>query len=269
MPVGRPTLDTRGPRPGPGPLEGRRPVVLYAPTWEGGQASVAYSSLLTHGDILVASLIRAGIDVVYRPHPLTGVRTAAYGEADAALRRLLKERGQTVSEYPDIADDFARADALVCDVSAVANDWLATGRPLVVTRAQRSHGFYEAATDLLRLVPRLRAEDADGAGDLLMEHITQDPQRAQRRALTEYYLGDTSPGASLRRFLDACRDLAARRDELWTPIQIDETTTGNSGGHVRERSGPTTAAGERTIAIAAASGPDPADISTKSKDGSR
>lgn len=273
--VGRPSMDTSRRPDGPGPLAGRRPVVLYAPTWEGGQASVAYSSLLTHADVLVASLIRAGIDVVYRPHPLTGVRTAAYGEADAALRRLLTERGQTVSDLADIADDFDRADALVCDVSAVASDWLATGRPLVVTRAQRGHGFYEAATDLLRLVPRLRAEDAEGAGELLMEQITQDPQRAERRTLTEYYLGDTSPGASLRRFLDACRDLAARRDELWAPIQVDETTTGSSGGHVRERSGPTKEAGERTIAIAAASGPDPSKRSKSSrtsrapKDGSR
>ncbi|WP_050812605.1 CDP-glycerol glycerophosphotransferase family protein [Brachybacterium squillarum] len=256
IPVGRPTLDTGEPRPGPGPLEGRRPVVLYAPTWEGGQASVAYSSLLTHADTLVASLLHEGIDVIYRPHPLTGVRTAAYGEADESLRRMLTERGQIVSDLPDIGDDFARADAMVCDVSAVASDWLATGRPLVVTRAQRGHGFYEAATDLLRLVPRLSMEEADQAGGLLMEQITHDPLRAQRRTLTEYYLGDTAPGASLQRFLQACQDLAARRDELWARVDDHED---RSTGHVSERIGPTREAEDRTIAIAAATGRDPSE----------
>ena len=47
IPVGRPPLDTDLSEVTP--RSDDRPTVLYAPTWEGGQASSAYSSLATHG----------------------------------------------------------------------------------------------------------------------------------------------------------------------------------------------------------------------------
>src|SRR5699024_8453194 len=67
IPIGRPARDTD-----------RMPVasrtddcttVLYAPTWEGGQASAGYSSLRTHAAAAVRSLAEAGLRVIYRPHP--------------------------------------------------------------------------------------------------------------------------------------------------------------------------------------------------------
>ncbi|MGO3210279.1 MAG: hypothetical protein ACTIJK_10840 [Brachybacterium sp.] len=51
-----------------------------------------------------------------------------------------------------------------------------------------------------------------------MEAISRDPGREERLRLSEYYLGDTTPGASLDRFLTTCRDLAAQRDEQWARI---------------------------------------------------
>jgi CDP-glycerol glycerophosphotransferase (TagB/SpsB family) len=148
----------------------------------------------------VRSLVAAGLHVIYRPLPLTGVRVPAFGEADAQLRELLAERGQEVAERHGIQQDFARADLMICDVSAVATDWLATGKPLIVTEPDRAEGGpREAATRLLQTTPRLTPD--------------------QRRDLTEYYLGDTSPGASLQRFLGACTDLTVLRDQLWASIQ--------------------------------------------------
>lgn len=219
IPVGRPSLDTDRVDAPPRP-EGAPRTVLYAPTWEGGQASVAYSSLLTQSEMIVRSLVAAGLHVIYRPHPLTGVRVPEFGEADAQLRELLAERGQEVAERHSIQQDFARADLMICDVSAVATDWLATGKPLIVTEPARAEGGpREAATRLLQMTPRLSEERAPRAGELALEQITEDPQREQRRELTEYYLGDTSPGASLTRFLDACTDLTVLRDQLWASIQ--------------------------------------------------
>src|SRR5699024_695926 len=83
--IGRPANDTDvlpGPRPD-SPSE--TPVVLYAPTWEGGHESVSYSSVASHGREIVESLIEAGLRVVYRPHPLIGQRLAHFGEADFAI----------------------------------------------------------------------------------------------------------------------------------------------------------------------------------------
>ncbi|PWH06485.1 glycosyl transferase [Brachybacterium endophyticum] len=221
IPVGRPSLDTDRVTL-PARPEGSPPAVLYAPTWEGGQASVAYSSLTTQSEMIVHSLLAAGLRVIYRPHPLTGVRLPEYGEADARLRELLVEHGQEVSEGHSTQEDFARADLMICDVSAVATDWLSTRKPLIVTRAASPEGPREAATRLLQMAPRLSAQDAPRAGEVANEQITEDPLADERRALTEYYLGDTTPGASLERFLKACDDLAVLRDELWASIQQNQ-----------------------------------------------
>lgn len=221
IPVGRPSLDT-DPRPPVLTREaGARPVVLYAPTWEGGQASVAYGSLPTHGIALVRSLQAAGARVVYRPHPLTGVRVPAYGEADARLRELLTGGDHLISEGRTLAEDFAAADLLICDISAVANDWLVTGKPLIITRPAGDL-TRDAGTRLLDVAPRLSAADAPRAGELALRELDGDPGRDERIALAEYYLGDTRPGASLERFLNACRDLAQLRDREWARIKTNE-----------------------------------------------
>ncbi|MDN5900733.1 MAG: CDP-glycerol glycerophosphotransferase family protein [Brachybacterium sp.] len=219
LPVGRPSLDTEPRSEHPQRQPDAPPVVLYAPTWEGGQSSVAYSSLLTHGEAILRSLTGAGMKVIYRPHPLTGVRVPEYGETDRRLRSLSEEIDLAqVSDGQALWADFSRADLLICDVSAVTGDWLAAGRPLLVTRSAEG-GSRDATTELLRTVRRLGADEAEDTGRIAREQIDEDPQGAQRLALTEYYLGDTSPGASLARFLTACRDLSARRDELWARIR--------------------------------------------------
>lgn len=224
IPVGRPSLDTD--RTEVVVRADQRPTVLYAPTWEGGQASAAYSSLRSHGLAAVGSLLDAGLRVIYRPHPLTGVRVPEFGEADRELRHLLGTSGGVVSTGRPLQQDFAEADLILCDISAVAGDWLPTGRPLIITRSADPQAR-DAATPLLGLAPRLPASAATTAGSLARALIEDDPLRAERIELIEYYLGDITPGSSLERFLDACRRLAARRDELWRRVQEQEGPTGD------------------------------------------
>lgn len=236
LPVGRPALDTdrfedtAALEADRAAADGRH-TVLYAPTWEGGQASVAYSSLVTHAPVLVRSLQAAGLRVIYRPHPLTGVRLPEYGAADAEVRELLAHGGHLVSSGRSLQRDFAAADLLICDVSAVANDWLAGGRPMVITSVAHP-GAQDAGTELLRRVPRLRSQDSPQAGSLALREIEQDPTREDRDRLREYYLGDTTPGASLERFLTACRDLMALRDRQWERIRRAEQP-GGAGAEAR------------------------------------
>lgn len=219
IPVGRPSLDTDQVevtvRSDP------RPTVLYAPTWEGGQASAAYSSLRSHGLEAIRSVLEAGLGVIYRPHPLTGVRVPEYGEADRELRELVETSGGVVSTDRPLQQDFADADLILCDISAVTGDWLPTGRPLIITRPSDSQSR-DAGTALLGLSPRLSASEAATAGSLARELIEHDPLREERIELIEYYLGDITPGSSLARFLEACRRLSTRRDELWARIQEQE-----------------------------------------------
>jgi hypothetical protein len=218
IPVGRPSRDTDHIEVQP--RTSSRPTVLYAPTWEGGQASAAYSSLLSHGVEAVHSLLLADLDVIYRPHPLTGVRVPAYGEADGKLREMLADAGERalVSTDRSLQQDFADSDLILCDVSAVSGDWLPTGKPMIITRSA-DPASRDAGTELLHLVPRLDASEARTAGAMATGILAHDPLHEERIELIEYYLGDISPGASLQRFLDACRHLSARRDELWEKLQ--------------------------------------------------
>jgi len=211
--VGRPQLDEAiallgQHRPA---AAGTRRTVLYAPTWEGAQPSAAYGSVDTIGETVVSALLaEPDLRVVYRPHPLTGVRDARYGEADAAIRQRIEQArdrdpaaGHTVSTSGDLIVDMAGADVLVCDVSAVAMDWLVTGRPLVVT-VPSGPDVVTATTPLLEATSRIGVESARDAVAIVRRELDEDPRGATRRELAEYYLGDLRPGAATEAFLGAC-----------------------------------------------------------------
>lgn len=204
-----------------------RRTVLYAPTWEGAQPSAAYGSVESHGPGLVRALLEDGrYRVVYRPHPLTGVRLSTYGDADRAIRALIEAAadasptaGHRVDVGVEVATSFASGDVLVCDVSGVAMDWLPSGKPLVVTRPVGEEALI-ARTPLTELVPSLEAQDVDAAVDLLTQQLENDPLVAERARLTEYYLGDITPGASTRRFVEACDHLIEVRDQEMDRIAL-------------------------------------------------
>ncbi|WP_278235144.1 CDP-glycerol glycerophosphotransferase family protein [Isoptericola sp. AK164] len=217
VPVGRPQLDEQL-RLRAETARGPVPTVLYAPTWEGGQPSAEYGSVATLGLSLVRALTASGrYRVLYRPHPLTGVRDAGYGEADREIREFLAAEPAVPGAPPhatdvhrDVSQAFAAADLLVCDVSGVAMDWLVTGEPIVVTRP--GHGAVVAASPLQEVAPSLRPEDVEGVVALVDRELGEDPTREERLRLREHYLGDTTPGASTRRFVDACERLMRIRD---------------------------------------------------------
>lgn len=214
-PIGRPQLDVdRSLRPARRP--GQLPTVLYAPTWEGAQPSLAYGSLSTHGPTLVRTILDTGrFRLVYRPHPLNGLLDAAYGDADVEVRRLITDAGgdHLVDLERPLHQSFADADVMVCDVSAVAQDFLAYDRPLVVTEPA-SAAVVTAATRLLNEVPRLPVSGLTTVADLLTEQVERDPLAGRRQELVEYYLGDITPGAATKRFLDACTEMVQLQQRI-------------------------------------------------------
>ncbi|MDR1635231.1 MAG: CDP-glycerol glycerophosphotransferase family protein [Bifidobacteriaceae bacterium] len=197
----------------------QRPTVLYAPTWEGGTESAAYSSLEAYGHQIVAGLLADGrFRLVYRPHPLTGSRLPSFAQADSALRQLVlaaarrdPSGGHEVSLGGDAGADLGRADLLISDVSSLAIDFLVTGRPLAVT-ALAGPDVVVAPTALLALTPRLGPPEAERIGGFVSELLENDSSRADRAAMAEYYLGDTRPGAAMRRFIEACSEMIALAD---------------------------------------------------------
>jgi hypothetical protein len=211
--IGRPQISTASARQdhAAGPS-----TVLYAPTWEGAQKSMSYSSVRSHGVPLVRSLLDAGLRVVYRPHPRTGANKPELATADAEVRALFETPEATATRSAVVTDEplaaaFAHADALVTDVSSLAVEWLPTGRPLVVT-VPAEPGAAAGASRLLDAVPRLPADDAGAAGRLVTSRLEDDVEAATRAGLVEYYLGGETGDEALGRFLRACDTVLDERD---------------------------------------------------------
>lgn len=209
--IGQPQADAL--HLGTGPVATTRPVVAYAPTWEGAEPSVSYSSLISHGRAVVDSLLSGGdIDVVYRPHPLTGAVDPGFAAADSALRDIVAAAGQRIDLSPTLAPTLSTASALVTDVSAVTSFWLPTGRPVLVTRPPGSPAPAGSLGDSL---PALTVDDAPRTAALVGALLADPPSFA---TIIEHHLGDTTPGASTQAFVDACSRLIGERDTAWDAL---------------------------------------------------
>jgi len=132
--VGNPWLGFLG-APPPSWIPDGRTVVLYAPTWEGDRPSMDYSSLETLGNAIVAAVLAdPALRLIYRPHPWLGRVRPTSAAADARIRRTI-----TLANRGDIVDtgeygwSLSVADCCVADVSSVAFDARALGKPVLVT----------------------------------------------------------------------------------------------------------------------------------------
>jgi CDP-Glycerol:Poly(glycerophosphate) glycerophosphotransferase len=224
--IGCPQLDVDRPTAA-APPPASRPTVLYAPTWEGAQPSMAYGSVASHGPAIVRALLADGrFTVAYRPHPLNGISSAGYGDADAEVRRLVTEAAaqdpraaHRIETERTVNDSLAGADLLVSDISAMAIEWLPSGKPMVITEPVSS-AVVTARTRMLDVVPRLSVTDLPALAALVADQLDRDPARAARSELIDYYLGDTSPGAATKSFLDACTRVISARDQAWGAVLV-------------------------------------------------
>lgn len=213
--IGRPQIDhlPAGPI-----IHDGRPTVLYAPTWEGDRPSMAYGSVATHGPAMVdAILADPRYRLVVRPHPRTGTSDHAATAALHRIRRAVERANRAGGKHLlDTTTDFGWqlgvCDVCITDVSAVAYDWLATGKPLVLTEPADP----AAVTDGIRLPSVVPGLPAQAAGDVvpLLDRALSDPLPAEQTDLIAEFFGDVSPGASTRRFVAALRQVVSEREAL-------------------------------------------------------
>jgi len=212
--VGRPQVDVDYPAP-PLPRDGRT-VVLFAPTWEGDRASMRYSSVESHGPALVRSLLATGRHrVIYRPHPRTGIVLRSTKAAHDEIVRLIEAANKADASAGHVVDtsggfgwQLSVSDVAVMDISAVAYDWLATAKPLLVTQPAEPRAQLPES-GLVRELDLFTATDAARAASVVDAAVTQPDE--SHAALVRRYFGDTTPGASMARFLDACDDVIRER----------------------------------------------------------
>lgn len=223
--IGRPQVDVD--YAGPTLPDDGRTVVLYAPTWEGDRPSMTYSSLESHAGPMLDALLATGRHrVVYRPHPRTGAFDPTFKEHHEAVVAKLAAADTADPEAHHMVDTesafgwhLAAADVCVCDVSAVAFDWLATGKPLLLTRPSSTEA--EVDTDgLSGLIDTFAAADAPKVLDVIDRASTVEA-RARFGEIVEHYFGDVSPGASMERFLTASHEIISARRTRASPSKED------------------------------------------------
>ena len=220
--VGRPQLDLEFPTALPA---SDRPTVMYAPTWEGETAAMDYSSMPKYGPELVRDVVADGrFRVVYKPHPRIAVGSSRVVKAhEDVMRRLraasvgLPKNEQHVIELDtSILALFASCDAMVCDVSSVAVDWLylRPEAPLWLCDPGEDRGAPVQASPLAAHAYILDGPALPGFAAQLRKNLETDSRRADREEARRFYFGDLAPGDSMQRFLDTIDAVAARRDAL-------------------------------------------------------
>ncbi|MFE7407774.1 CDP-glycerol glycerophosphotransferase family protein [Isoptericola sp. NPDC057559] len=216
--VGRPQVDVD--YEGPALPDDGRTVVLYAPTWEGDRPSMRYSSLASHAGPMLDALLATGTHrVIYRPHPRTGAFAPRYRELHEAVVAKLESANRADPAARHVVDTdsafgwhLKAADVCVADISAVAFDWLATGKPLLLTEPA------DPATEVDRegIAGLLRTFRVEDAGNVLavIDAVSDGGDHHRYQQIVERYFGDVTPGSSLQRFLDESDQILARRATL-------------------------------------------------------
>lgn len=214
--IGRPQIDVDA--SAPVEFDDTRTTVLYAPTWEGGRTSMRYGSVASHGVALVnAILADSRLRLVYRPHPRTGMVLAEHRQSDDQIRLLIEHAKAADPGAGHLVDETAfgwqldAADVMIADISAVAYDWLTTAKPLIMTQPAEEAAVIDPMSFIADM-PLITAAEAGKITDLLWA-LMDDPAHVSKiGSWSRYYYGDTSPGSSMQRFLDAVDRMAEERD---------------------------------------------------------
>jgi len=188
-------------------------TVVYALTWVGLHDDLPYCSLPV-AEKIVAALLERGVRVILRPHPYSA-RHPPSARLVARVCQLLEEDrdrtgrehvfGEAATARMSLVECMNAADAMISDVSAVAQDWLFSGKPLALTNMLgRERAEFEAEFPLARAA-YLVDRDMAGLDKVLDELLETDPLAATRRATRAYYLGDFPVEGYADRFVEAAR----------------------------------------------------------------
>ena len=211
--LGRPQAS--GVLPTSGPIADKDPkVVLYAPTWQGLDEAVNFSSL-ERGPEIIRALIARGATVMFRPHPLSArwrIRRAVIREIQVILKEDKEASGRhhlwgrLVEKHWSVAYCSNRADALISDVSSVVSDFLQSEKPYAMTSMRAGvedfrNEFSVAETAYVLL------GDLSNLDEVLDDLLVRDPLAKERAQRKRYVLGDYVGEESADAFAAFVREL--------------------------------------------------------------
>jgi CDP-glycerol glycerophosphotransferase (TagB/SpsB family) len=153
-------------------------------------------------------LLARGVTVIFRPHPHTYGDPQQRGLAQDIQRRLGADRKATGRQHVfgraaetdwDIPDCFNHCDALITDVSSVASDFLATGKPMAMVAIQQKGAAFRKAIPMARVAYVIQ-RDLSTLPAALDELLGPDSLAGTRREYRRYCLGDTLGAEAPTRF---------------------------------------------------------------------
>ena len=230
--VGRPQIERIEVVDAP-PPPGAPRTVLYAPTWRGGRPATNYSSLFL-GDKIVAALLERGATVIFRPHPLSYNEPTDAGVIAAIQSRLAADKaasgrahiwGPAAETERDIPDCINAVDALITDVSSVASDFLASGKPIAMVAIQSSGKAFTAEFPMAR-VSYVIEKDLSTLGMVLDHLLGNDILREKRLAYRHHCLGDHLGPRAADEFLRVAGEIVRGRSGNPATPGLDPAVSG-------------------------------------------
>ena len=233
--IGRPQIEHTNPIPDPfaGAHQSKLLTVLYAPTWEGTHEEMNYSSVASMGLELVRTVLsNPAYRLIYRPHPNTGKRLSDNRQANQRISQYVQQHNNgCVQADCDINALFAHVDVAIFDNSAVAVDYLAVNKPMVLTRWQHEHQNQDKQAAIAQAGRVVGPEDLPQLPYLLGADVHQDPFALQRQSAKNHYIGqfDTAQQASTQQFVTTvaqiCTECAALNRQLQGRTQTSTAST--------------------------------------------
>lgn len=188
-------------------------TILYAPTWEGYFDDSDYSSVGRMGLEIIETLLDRFPDcrIVFKPHPMTGTRTAHLKEVSGRIEEALARapvHNPSAAVHPgvDLHTWFDMTDLLITDVSSVASDFLAWDRPYVVTNP-----LGQSLEEFRRQFPTAAAAyviepKSPALAGIIAGALKHDPLRSRRLESKRLFLGDDERDP-LDQFIEAVQAL--------------------------------------------------------------
>lgn len=203
-----------------------RSVILYAPTWEGSLAVNRYGSVVSHGYEIVQEILQNSdkYRLIYKPHPFTGSMIPEWGEENKRIIELIQraEDGHLV-DYSPFGWQPKVADLMITDVSAVAYDWLATGKPLILTRPEepRAEIFTSGIFGSWEL---LSAEDAPDTARWISKSLNDQAMLSEINAWSRRYFESAITQDGSERFIEETLKLVRNNKRSSQERKLVQTT---------------------------------------------
>jgi CDP-glycerol glycerophosphotransferase (TagB/SpsB family) len=134
-----------------------------------------------------------GVRVLFKPHPGTGTDDPAFADEVERLKAMVLAAGaphELVTGAEGLYSAFNRADLLVSDISSVITDFLASGKPYVVTSSSSQDEAQFKRTFPSAAGAYVLGGDGTAVAGFVEDARTVDTHAAERDRTAHYLLGD-------------------------------------------------------------------------------